>query len=70
MCKLVWSYNWYNYSGTPLVRPPLLQQKDGLSREMASHQGINIYVMFRDTLFSGFSRGAGLSKGVLLFICC
>ena len=27
------------YSGTPLVRPPLLHQKSGLSRGTASRQG-------------------------------
>ena len=29
----------YRYSGTPLVRPPHLYQKCGLSREVASRQG-------------------------------
>ena len=28
------------YSGTPLVRPPLLHKKSGLSREVASRQGL------------------------------
>ena len=27
------------YSGTPLVRPPLLNQKSGLLRGVAPHQG-------------------------------
>ena len=27
------------YNGTPLVRPPLLHRKSGLSREVASRQG-------------------------------
>ena len=35
------------YSGTLLVRPPLLHQKCGLSRGLASHQGeISIYLCF------------------------
>ena len=29
----------FRYSGTPLVRPPLLHQKSGLSRGVASRQG-------------------------------
>ena len=51
------------YSGTPLVRPPLLRQK------MAYQEGwllsgieINIF-MFGFTLSRGLSRGGGLLPG-------
>ena len=53
----MYMYNLY-YSGTPLVRPPLLRQKSGLSR------GVKISIfMFRFTLSRGLSRGGGLSSG-------
>ena len=51
------------YSGTPLVRPPVLHQKSGLSRGVASHQGeeINTFI-FRFTLPNSFlQRGWPLS---------
>ena len=52
------------YSGTPLVRPPLLHQKSGFLRGVASHRGIEISIlMLRFTRSSGLSRRGGLSKG-------
>ena len=51
--------NWY--SGTPLVRPPLLHQKSGLLRGGGLSSGVEINTfMFRFTLSSGLSRGGGL----------
>ena len=64
------------YSRTPLVRPPLLHQKCGLSRGVASCQGrksihfcLDLYcqVAFPEGLAS---RQGGLSKGVPLYHHC
>ena len=44
------------YSGTPLVRPPLLHQKSGLSLKIHTF-------LFRFTLSTGLPRGGGLSSG-------
>ena len=60
-----------NYNGTPLVRPPLLHKKSGLSRGVAS-SGVKISTfMLRFTLSSGHPEGVaslqgGPSKGVPL----
>ena len=66
------------HSGTPLLRPALLQQKNGLSRGVASTMsGVEIDTfMFIYTLSSGLSRGGGILSGwplkrgstVLLFL--
>ena len=49
------------YSGTPLVRPPLLHQKRGLSRRGGLSSGVKINTfMFTFALSSGLSRGGGL----------
>ena len=51
------------YSGTPLVRPPLLHQKSGLSRGWPLVRGrINTF-MFRFILSRGLSSGGCLSSG-------
>ena len=60
--------------GNPLVRPPLLQQKYGLLREVVSHQRLNSTYLCLDlhctvTLQEGLaSHGGGLSKGVPLYM--
>ena len=61
------------YSGTPLVRPPLLRQKCGLVREVASHQGLKSTHLCSDlhctvALQEGLtSPEGGLSEGVPLY---
>ena len=45
----------------PLVRPPLLHEKNGLSNGLSSGVETNTF-MFRFTMWSGLSRGGGLSS--------
>ena len=68
---VIWCHRIFTkYSGTPLVRPPLLHQKSGLSRRVASRQGLksihlcldlHCQVAFPEGVAS---RQGGLSKGV------
>ena len=52
------------YSGTPLVRPPLLHQKKWPFKRGGLSSGVEINTfMFKFTLSSGLSRGGGLSSG-------
>ena len=58
MCEWIYMYFKILYSGTPLVRPPLLRQKLWPFKRGDLSSGVEINTfMFRFTLSSGLSRG-------------